>query len=105
MSVPPTGPPHATLKPGQTRHLPTRLVTLSQPQANNPLAMPAKGEKLQIGDIGQLTDDAQVQKALKRLADDKAPDRLAAGHVACGRRARLGDDRHHVEGLGQRRTS
>jgi len=73
MSVPPTGIPHTTLKAGQTRHLPTRLVALTQPQADNPLALPEKGEKLRIGDIGQLTDDAQVQAALKRLAEDKAP--------------------------------
>ena len=39
--------------------------------------MPAKGEKLQIGDIAQLTDDARVQKALKRLAADKAPATVA----------------------------
>jgi hypothetical protein len=32
-----------------------------------------KGETLQIGDIAQLTKDARVQKALKRLAVDKAP--------------------------------
>ena len=77
MSVPPTGIPFTTLKAGQTRHLPTRLVALSQPQANNPLARPAKGEKLQIGDIGQLTDDATVQAALKRLAEDKAPETVS----------------------------
>jgi hypothetical protein len=73
MSVPPTGTPYTTLKAGQTRHLPTRLVALTQPQANDPLAAPQKGEELQIGDIGQLTDDAKVQAALKRLAKDKAP--------------------------------
>jgi hypothetical protein len=39
--------------------------------------MPAKGEKLRIGDIGQVTDDARVQKALKRLAADKAPQTVA----------------------------
>nr|MBA3480357.1 VWA domain-containing protein [Pirellulales bacterium] len=32
-SVPPTGLPHATLRPGQTRHLPTRLVSLAGPDA------------------------------------------------------------------------
>ena len=29
--------------------------------------MPAKGEKLEIGDITQLTKDARVQKALRRI--------------------------------------
>jgi len=73
MSIPPTGNPFTTLKAGQTRHLPTRLVALSQPQLDNPLAAPEKGEKLRIGEIGQVTDNAQVQAALKRLAEDKAP--------------------------------
>jgi len=72
-SVPPTSLPFATLKSGQTRHLPTRLVSLSQPDADARLALPAKGEKLQLGDINQLTQDGRVQKALKRLAADKAP--------------------------------
>ena len=35
-SVPPTSLPFATLKPGQTRHLPTRLVSLSQPILSGP---------------------------------------------------------------------
>ena len=58
--------------------------------------MPAKGEKLQIGDIGQLTDDARVQKALKRLAADKAPETVAqlvmwrvAGEARLGRIAEM----------------
>jgi hypothetical protein len=72
-SVPPTGLPFASLKPGQTRNLPTRLVSLSAPDEAASVAMPAKGEKLRIGDIGQLTDDVRTQKALKRLAEDKAP--------------------------------
>jgi hypothetical protein len=74
-SVPPTDLPFANLKPNQTRHLPTRLVSLSQPNpdAENPVALPPKGEKLQLGDISQVTDDARVQKAMKRLAEDKAP--------------------------------
>jgi hypothetical protein len=74
-SVPPTSLPHATFKPGQTRALPTRLVSLSQPAngTETGLAMPAKGEKLLIGDISQINDDPQVSLALKRLAALKAP--------------------------------
>ena len=86
-SVPPTSLPFASLKPGQTRHLPTRLVGLSPPDPENPVALPAKGEKLPLGDISQLTDDARVQKALKRLAADKAPPtvaQLVMWHVAGG---------------------
>jgi len=72
-SVPATSLPFASLKPGQSRHLPTRLVGLSEPDPDKPVAMPEKGEKLRIGEIGQMTGDADVQKALKRLAIDKAP--------------------------------
>jgi len=53
--------------------LPTRLVALSQPDPERPVVMPAKGEPLEILDIAQVTQDAQVQKALRRLAADKAP--------------------------------
>ncbi len=72
-SVPPTGLPYAALKPKQTRHLPTRLVGISDPDPERPVVMPAKGERLQLGEISQLTTDARVEKALKRLAEDKAP--------------------------------
>jgi hypothetical protein len=76
-SIPPTGLPFANLKSGQTRHLPTRLVSLSQPNPEEPVAMPAKGEKLEIGDITEITGDVRVQKALKRIAADKAPSTVA----------------------------
>jgi len=76
-SVPPTSLPFANLKSGQTRNLPTRLVGLSQPDPEDPVAMPAKGEKLEIGDINQVNGDAMVQKALKRIAADKAPPTVA----------------------------
>jgi hypothetical protein len=76
-SVPPTELPFANLKVGQTRHLPTRLVQLSQVDLERPLVMPAKGEKLQISDIAQKNADARVQKALRRLAADKAPATIA----------------------------
>jgi hypothetical protein len=75
MSVPPTSLPFAELKAGQTRNLPTRLVSLSQPdpQSETGVSFPAQGEKLQVGDISQINGDERVQKALKRLAADKAP--------------------------------
>lgn len=74
MSVPPTGLPSATLTPNQTRHLPTRVVNLSAPDADGGLKLPAKGENLRIvGDVSKVTDNELVQKALKRLAAEKAP--------------------------------
>ena len=40
--------------------------------------MPEKGEPLRIaGDIAQISDNAQVCKALKRLAAEKAPAAVA----------------------------
>ena len=78
-SVPPTGLPHATFKPGQTRELPTRLVSLTPPDPTSEtgLNMPAKGEKLQIGDVSQTNNGEKVQKALKRLAALKAPQTIS----------------------------
>jgi len=52
-------------------------VGLSEPGEDEQVAMPAKGERLRVGDVGQLTEDARVQKALKRLAEDKAPQTVA----------------------------
>jgi hypothetical protein len=74
-SVPPTGLPFANLKAGQRRDLPTRLVSLSAPDPDSEtgVGLPAKGEKLELGDVSQLNVDARVQKALRRLAAEKAP--------------------------------
>jgi hypothetical protein len=77
-SVPPSSLPFADLKPGQTRHLPTRLVSLSAPDPQAGLSLPEKGEPLRIaGDISEVNEDPLVQKALKRLAADKAPTTVA----------------------------
>ena len=76
-SVPPTGLPFAEVKPGQTRSLPTRLVSLSNPDQNGGVQLPAEGEKLRLGDIAQLSQDPRVQKALRRLAADKANNRVS----------------------------
>ncbi len=87
-SVPPTDLPSALLTPGQTRLLPTRLVSVSQPDPESGLSLPAQGEKLQIlGDIAQVNKDVRVQKALKRLAADKAAtsvSQLVMWNVAAG---------------------
>ena len=66
------------LAPNQTRHLPTRLVSISAPDPEHGLRLPGEDEPLRIvGDISQVTNDARVQKALKRLAADKAPTSLS----------------------------
>ena len=101
-SVPPSSLPFANLKPGQTRNLPTRLVSLTPPDLQGGLRLPAKGEALQLGDIGEISTDPRVQKAMKRLADAHGLlARLAIGDVAIGRGPGLGDDRPVITGLGQ----
>ena len=73
-SVPPSDLAFAELKPKQTRELPTSIVSLSNPDIDAGLILPAKGEKLRIlGDIARVNEDPQVQKALKRLSRGLAP--------------------------------
>jgi hypothetical protein len=77
-SVPPTELPSAELKPGQTRNLPTMLVSISAPDPELGLKLPEKGERLEIvGDVSEVVRNAEVQKAIKRLAADKAPATIA----------------------------
>jgi hypothetical protein len=65
--------PEAVLKPGQTRHLPTRVVNLSGPGADGAVAQPAKGEVLRVGGVDGNGADPRVASALKTLAAEKAP--------------------------------
>jgi hypothetical protein len=77
-SVPPTHLPSALVNPGQTRNLPTRLVSLTSPDPEDGLRFPEKDEPLRIvGDVAQVNDNALVQKALRRLAADTAPTSLS----------------------------
>jgi len=50
---------------------------LNRPEGEAKVTVPAKGAKLRVGDIDKLTDDQRTQKALKRLAEDKAPQTVA----------------------------
>ena len=61
-SVPPTGLPSALLNPGQTRHLPTRLVVLAPPDPQEGVKLPEKGEPLQLGDIAEVNDNPRFKK-------------------------------------------
>jgi hypothetical protein len=76
-SVPPTSLPYTTVKAHQTRHLPTGLVSLGGPQGESGLTAPAKGERLRVGDVAQVTNDGRTQRALRRLAEEKAPASVA----------------------------
>jgi hypothetical protein len=86
-SVPPTELPSALLNPGQTRHLPTRLVALAPPEPQEGVKLPEKGEPLKLGDIADINDSPRVQKALRRLAADAASKpvaRLVMWHLTAG---------------------
>jgi hypothetical protein len=87
-SVPATDLPSALLNPGQTRALPTRLISLSRPDADEGLRLPAEGEALQIvGDVAEVNSDARVEKALKRLASEtvaSSVSQLVMWNVAAG---------------------
>jgi hypothetical protein len=86
-SVPPTSLPFADLKPGQTRHLPTRAVSLNPPDPQAGVRLPEKGEALEIGDIRDLGTSARVQKALARLQKEKVStqvSQLVMWNVASG---------------------
>ena len=76
-SVPPTGLPFADLRPGQTRNLPTRMVSLNPPDAQGGVQLPQEGEAFRIADIGEVSANPRVQKALKRLAAEKAATNVA----------------------------
>jgi hypothetical protein len=76
-SVPPTELPSAVVNSGKTRHLPTRLVGLDSPTQDRSLARPAEGEPLRLGDVADVSEDARVAKALRRLATASASDSLS----------------------------
>ncbi len=77
-SVPPTGLPFANLEPGQTRSLPTRVVSLTSPDEEQGLVLPREGESLRIvGDIERVNENPLAQIALKRLSAEKAPTSLS----------------------------
>jgi hypothetical protein len=76
-SVPPTDLPTATLNPGQSRGLNTRLVRLGGPNAEGGVDFPAQGEPLTLGDVAQTEASPKVQAALRRLARDGAPETIS----------------------------
>ncbi len=73
-SVAPATQAYADLRPGQTRHLPTRLVSLTPPDPETGLSLPQQDERLRIvGDVSRVSRDPRVQKVLRRLAAEKVP--------------------------------
>lgn len=86
-SVPPTLPPNATLQPGQTRQLPTQIVSLNPPGPNGQVIFPVKGEELALSDASQAIADAKLRAALVRMAGEKAPGavtQLVLWHLGTG---------------------
>jgi hypothetical protein len=77
-SVAPAAQPSALVKPGQTRHLPTPLVSLSGPSVEGDFSMPRTGEPLEILDIDAVAGATpRLRAAVKRLAEEKAPQTVA----------------------------
>jgi hypothetical protein len=52
-------------------------VSLSAPDEEDAVALPEKGERLEIGDVSQLEASPRIQAALRRLAKDKAPENVS----------------------------
>ena len=62
-------------------------MSLDAPTEDGTIRLPAEGEKLRVGDVAQVNRDARVQKALRRLAAEKAPEsitQMVMWHVAQG---------------------
>lgn len=57
--------------------MPTRLVGLDQPNPESGVTRPEEGERLRLRDIADVSDDARVAKALRRLATVAASDSLS----------------------------
>jgi hypothetical protein len=87
-SVPPAGRASVVVRPGQTRELPTRLVSLTGPAAGSGLSLPQKGEVLEIRDIDAIGGmSPRLKDVVKRLAEEKAPEtvaQLVLWHVGYG---------------------
>lgn len=66
-----------TLHPNQTRRLPAHLVSLRGPSPDGHIAFPKKGEPLRLRDISRMTGDPWAQAALRKLAEEKAPQSLS----------------------------
>jgi len=72
-SVPTAIGASATLRPDQSRELPTALVSLNGPSDDNQVNLPARGEPLELGDASTLINNPSVLVALKHLAEERAP--------------------------------
>ena len=78
MSVPPSSLPFADLKPGQTRHLPTRFISLTTPDPDR-VPQVARGRASRSRSVisARSVTIPRLQKALKRLAAQTASTRVA----------------------------
>jgi hypothetical protein len=87
-TVPPAGLASAVVRPGQTRQLPTRLVSLSEPPSGQGPVLPREGEVLRIRDINAIVGvSPRLREVVERLAGEKAPEtvsQLVLWHLAYG---------------------
>jgi hypothetical protein len=87
-TVPPAELASAVVPPGQTRRLPTRLVSLSGPPSGQDPVMPRGGEVLEIRDINAIDGiSPRIREAVETLAAEKAPEtvsQLVLWHLGYG---------------------
>lgn len=76
-SVPAGRAPETTLKAKETRRLPTVAISLDGPGVNEEVAVPAKGERLRLGEIGEFKRGRKTELVLNRLGTEKAPESVA----------------------------
>ncbi|WP_406696240.1 hypothetical protein V5E97_35155 [Singulisphaera sp. Ch08] len=69
--------PETTLKPKETRHLPTIAISLDGPRDDEQVNVPLKGERLRLGEIGQLKRGVRTELVLKRLSAENPPESVA----------------------------
>ncbi|AGA26461.1 hypothetical protein [Singulisphaera acidiphila] len=86
-SVPAGRAPETTLKVKETRRLSTIAISLDGPRDDEQVNVPAKGERLRLGEIGQLKRGTRTEHVLNRLGAEKVPEpvaQLVLWNVAAG---------------------
>lgn len=76
-SVPSGRTPETTLKAKETRHLSTLAISLDRPGDDGRAIVPAKGERLRLGEVGQLKLGSRTEQVLKRLGATGVPESMA----------------------------
>ncbi|SIO62449.1 hypothetical protein SAMN05444166_7050 [Singulisphaera sp. GP187] len=76
-SVPAGKTPETMLKAKETRRLSTLAISLDGPRDDESVNVPLKGERLQLGEIGQLKRGVATELVVQRLGAENAPETMA----------------------------